>query len=49
MKLENIEALDVYWYITYDDINKDFPEDIEDELLLNYKTLYGKLPRWNKR
>lgn len=48
MKLENIEALDVYWYITFDGDNKDFPEDVEGTLLQHHKSLYGRLPRWNK-
>src|SRR4051794_36525100 len=27
MRLENIEALDVYWYVTYDDYCSDFPKE----------------------
>lgn len=49
MKLENIEALDIYWYVTYSGVNKDFPEDVEQKLLQQYINLYGCLPRWNKR
>jgi hypothetical protein len=49
MKLENIEALDVYWYVTYDEENKDFPEDVERILLQHHINLYGRLPRWNRR
>ena len=48
MNLENIEALDVYWYITYDDVNKDFPEEVERMLLQLHIELYKRLPRWNK-
>lgn len=48
MKLENIEALDIYWYVTYDEKNKDFPEEIESMLLKFHNTFYEKLPRWNK-
>jgi hypothetical protein len=48
MKLENIETLDVYWYVTYDEKNKDFPEEIESMLLQLHRNLYGRLPRWNK-
>jgi hypothetical protein len=47
MKSEGIEALDIYWYVTYDEINKDFPEDVERVLLQQYVNLYGELPRWN--
>ena len=49
MKLEDVEALDIYWYVTYDGVNEDFPEDVERELLQQYINLYGTLPSWNKR
>ena len=49
MKAEDIEALDVYWYVTYDGINKDFPEDVERVLLQHFINIYGELPRWNRR
>ncbi|MEJ7678363.1 MAG: hypothetical protein WKG06_10990 [Segetibacter sp.] len=49
MKSEGIEALDIYWYVTYNGINKDFPEDVERALLQQYINLYGQLPRWNRR
>lgn len=48
MKQENIEALDIYWYITYDDVTKDFPEDVERALLQHHISIYERLPRWNK-
>lgn len=44
-----IEALDIYWYITYDGKNKDFPQDVERTLLQNHISMYGRLPRWNKK
>src|SRR6476660_5806569 len=43
MKLENIDTLDIYWYVTYDDIYCDFPKQVEEELLTKYKELYGRL------
>lgn len=49
MNLERIEALDIYWYVTCDGINNDFPEDVERVLLQQYLNLYGALPRWNRR
>lgn len=49
MEFEGIEALDIYWYVTYDGINKDFPEDVEGVLLQQFINLYGTLPRWNRR
>jgi hypothetical protein len=47
MLSENIEALDIYWYVTYGEQNKDFPRDIEIELLQKFHSIYGRLPRWN--
>jgi hypothetical protein len=29
MKLDQIEELHFYWYITYDELNKDFPEVVK--------------------
>lgn len=49
MLLENLEVIDVYWYVTYDAKNFDFPEDIEGQLLKKYKDIFGHLPKWNKR
>ena len=48
MKLEKIEGLLIYWYVTYDEKNKNFPEDVERKLLQKHIKLYGKLPRWNR-
>ena len=48
MQLEKIEALDIYWYVTYEGASKDFPEDVERELLQKHIHLFGRLPRWNK-
>lgn len=48
MKNENIEALEVYWYVTHDDTCSDCPRILEKKLLTNYLDLYGKLPKWNK-
>lgn len=49
MLKENIEALDIYWYVTYDGSVKDFPRDLEIELLKQYQSIYGCLPRWNSK
>lgn len=48
MKLENIEALDIYWYVTHGSQNNDLPRELEIKLLQKYHTIHGKLPRWNK-
>jgi hypothetical protein len=45
---EDILALDVYWYVTYNDTIKHIPRDIEKSLLKKYFKIFGQLPRWNK-
>jgi len=47
MKLENIEALDVYWYITHNENFMDCPRKVENKLLKKYLNLKGQLPKWN--
>jgi len=41
MKVEKIEALDIYWYVTYDEAYNDFPNELEDKLLEKHKSIYG--------
>jgi hypothetical protein len=48
MCLENIEALDIYWFVTHGNSDSDFPRDIEVNLLQKYLALFGRLPRWNR-
>jgi hypothetical protein len=48
MMLEKIDALDVYWYVTFDEEHQDFPEEVETFLLNKFKQLFGQRPRWNK-
>jgi len=45
---EDIEALDVYWYITHDNGDDDCPSVIEKMLLQKHLDIFGRLPRWNK-
>lgn len=50
MKIEKIEELTFYWFVTFDFINNyDFPTDIEKKLCSIYKNEYGILPRWHKQ
>lgn len=49
MLKENIDTLDIHWYVTYDGGVKDFPRDLEIELLMQYQSIYGCLPRWNSK
>ena len=45
---ENIDALDIYWYVTFDEKNKDLPAYVEGLLMQRYFEMYGELPEWNK-
>ncbi|MGD9488915.1 MAG: hypothetical protein AB7W47_12890 [Calditrichaceae bacterium] len=45
---ENIEALDVYWYDTFNNKAADIPLYVEAKLIQKFFELYGHLPRWNK-
>lgn len=46
MILENIEALDIYWYVTHDEQYKDSPVVIKNVLQLKFLEIYEKLPEW---
>ncbi|MEO6849785.1 MAG: hypothetical protein ABI203_02970 [Mucilaginibacter sp.] len=46
---EDIEALDVYWYVTHSGSFNDCPDIIENKLLVKYSNIYGCLPRWNNQ
>lgn len=48
MIAENIEAIDVYWYETFDKNNNDIPSTIEGILIQRFYDIYGVLPKWNK-
>jgi hypothetical protein len=38
MKIEKISELRVYWWITYDNLNFDFPTEVETILRVPLKT-----------
>lgn len=48
LKSEKIEALDVYWYETFDNNYRDIPSTIEGVVIQDYFQINGELPRWNK-
>jgi len=48
MKLQKIDALDIYWWVTHDNNHQDFPRDIEKILIEKFHSIYGTLPEWNK-
>ena len=43
-----IEALDIYWYETFDNENSDIPAMVEGQTIQQFYEIYGKLPNWNK-
>jgi len=47
MKAEQIEALDIYWYETFNIKVKDIPAYAEAQIIQRHFDIYGKLPRWN--
>lgn len=47
MKLENIAALEVVWYETFNADTKGIPTTVEGQVLQNFLDVNGKLPRWN--
>jgi len=48
MTEENIDALDIYWFVTMDDSYSDLPGYVEGLLMQRYFDIYGNLPLWNK-
>ena len=48
MNEENIDALDIYWFVTYDEEQKDLPAFVEGLIMQRYFEAHGKLPPWNK-
>ncbi len=48
LKEENIDALDIYWFVTFDEVNNDIPQYVEGLIIQSYYDLHKKLPLWNK-
>lgn len=48
MREENIEALDIYWYDTFNSETKDIPVYTEALLMQRFFEMNKRLPRWNK-
>jgi hypothetical protein len=44
---ENIDGLDIYWYVTFNQRTRDIPFFVQSLLLQRYFELYGRLPDWN--
>ena len=47
MKKEDIAQLDVFWYETFNAKTSIIPTFLEAQLLQNFLTENGRLPRWN--
>ena len=47
MQKENIEALDIYWYITQTSESLNDPGKIKEKLLITHQEIYGYAPGWN--
>ena len=45
---ENIDALDIYWFVTFDTKNRDLPGFVEGLLIQRFFEINGRLPHWNK-
>lgn len=48
MLRDDIDALDIYWWVTYDEHTKHLPMYVEGVLLQKYFEMNGCLPLWNK-
>ncbi len=47
LQLEKIEAVEVFWYETYNSKTKVIPTYVEGQILQLFLKEKGKLPRWN--
>ena len=45
---ENIDALDIYWFVTFDAKTYDLPGFVEGLLMQRFFEVYGRLPLWNE-
>ena len=48
IKEEQMDAMDIYWFDTFNDDTKDIPAFIEALLIQKHFDLYERLPRWNE-
>ena len=44
---EEIEALDIYWYITHNEWHQDCPGKVENKLFEIHFNTFHRMPRWN--
>jgi len=48
MLQNEIDALDIYWFVTFDGDKRHLPAYVEAVLLQKHFDMYGCLPEWNK-
>ena len=48
MVQKEIDALDIYWFVTFDKDNRHLPSYVEALLLQKHFDIYGCFPEWNK-
>ena len=48
MSQENIDGLDIYWFVTMDASHNDLPAYVEGLILQRIFDVQGRLPEWNK-
>jgi len=47
LKKEGIDALDIYWFETFDEENQDSPTYVKALIMQSFISLHGRLPKWN--
>ena len=47
MSEATIDALDIYWFVTFDKDHHDLPEYLLGLIIQTYFDVYGRLPEWN--
>ena len=48
MEQENIDGLDIYWFVTFDKQHQDLPGYVEGQIMQRYFDIHGCLPPLNK-
>lgn len=48
LKEEKIDALDIYWYETFDQNHEHIPSFLASNILQNHLDFLGSLPKWNE-
>ncbi|MGY5848773.1 hypothetical protein ACW6QP_15300 [Salegentibacter sp. HM20] len=49
LKKEKIDALDIYWYETYNQNIKDIPAFVQGQVIQLHFDMQGRLPEWNEQ